>query len=132
MDNVNELYDDDKKRFSGLLVMSYAVPSERVDIVRRFNRFYTRNIGILHKGLLGSPLSLTEGRVLYELAQREPTMAAAVAAELGLDAGYLSRILGAFEKRGLLEKRPSEKDGRQVILVLTDRGREMFATINAR
>ena len=112
--------------------MSYAVPSERVDTVRRFNRFYTRNIGILQKGLLGSPLSLTEGRVLYELAQREPTMATTVATELGLDAGYLSRILGAFEKRGLLEKRPSEQDGRQFILVLTDRGREMFATINSR
>jgi GNAT superfamily N-acetyltransferase len=59
-------------------------------------------------------------------------MAAAVAAELGLDAGYLSRILGAFEKRGLLQKRPSGQDGRQFILVLTDRGREMFATINSR
>jgi DNA-binding MarR family transcriptional regulator/GNAT superfamily N-acetyltransferase len=112
--------------------MPYAVPGERVDSVRRFNRFYTRNIGILQKGLLGSPLSLTEGRVLYELAQREPTMAATVATELGLDAGYLSRILGAFEKRGLLEKRPSEQDGRQFILVLTDRGREIFATINSR
>jgi len=112
--------------------MSYAVPSERVDTIRRFNRFYTRNIGVLHKGLLGSPLSLTEGRVLYELAQREPTMAATVATELGLDAGYLSRILGAFEKRGLVEKHPSEQDGRQFILVLTDRGREMFATINSR
>ena len=115
-----------------MLLMPYAVPGERVDSVRRFNRFYTRNIGILQKGLLGSPLSLTEGRVLYELAQREPTMAATVATELGLDAGYLSRILGAFEKRRLLEKRPSEQDGRQFILVLTDRGREMFATINSR
>lgn len=112
--------------------MPYVVPSERVDTVRRFNRFYTRNIGILHEGLLESPLSLTEGRVLYELAQREPTMAATVATELGLDPGYLSRILGAFEKRGLVEKRPSEKDGRQVILALTDRGHDMFATINAR
>ena len=112
--------------------MSYAVPSERIDTVRRFNRFFTRNIGILHRGLLGSPLSLTEGRVLYELAQREPTLAATVATELGLDAGYLSRILGAFEKRGLLEKRPSAQDGRKFILVLTDRGREMFATINSR
>ena len=112
--------------------MPYAVPSERVDTVRRFNRFYTRNIGILHDGLLGSPLSLTEGRVLYELAQREPTMAVTIATELGLDAGYLSRILGVFKKRGLVGKRPSEKDGRQFILILTDRGREMFATINSR
>src|SRR5215831_560408 len=132
VDDLNELYDYGKECFSGLLVMSYAVPSERVDTVRRFNRFYTRNIGILQKGLLGCPLSLTEGRVLYELAQREPTMAATVATELGLDAGYLSRILGAFEKRGLVEKRASEQDGRQSILILTDRGREMFATINSR
>jgi DNA-binding MarR family transcriptional regulator/N-acetylglutamate synthase-like GNAT family acetyltransferase len=105
---------------------------ERVDAVRRFNRFYTRKIGVLREGLLGSPLSLTEGRVLYELAQREPTLAVTLATELGLDSGYLSRILGAFEKRGLVEKRPSEKDGRQVILALTDNGREMFTTINSR
>jgi DNA-binding MarR family transcriptional regulator/GNAT superfamily N-acetyltransferase len=112
--------------------MFSAVSGERVAAVRRFNRFYTSKIGVLHEGLLGSPLSLTEGRVLYELAQREPTRAAILAAELALDPGYLSRILGAFEKRGLVEKRPSEKDGRQVVLALTDRGREMFATINAR
>lgn len=112
--------------------MPASAPGERVDAVRRFNRFYTRKIGVLHEGLLGSPLSLTEGRVLYELAQREPTRAATLAVELALDPGYLSRILGGFEKLGLLEKRPSEEDGRQVILALSDRGREMFATINAR
>lgn len=112
--------------------MPSSTSGERVDAVRRFSRFYTRKIGVLHEGLLGSPLSLTEGRVLYELAQREPTRASSLAAELALDSGYLSRILGGFEKRGLVKKRPSEEDGRQVILVLTDRGREMFATINAR
>ena len=112
--------------------MPSSTSGERVDAVRRFSRFYTRKIGVLHEGLLGSPLSLTEGRVLYELAQREPTRASSLATELSLDSGYLSRILGGFEKRGLIEKRPSAEDGRQVILVLTDRGREMFATINAR
>lgn len=112
--------------------MPSSTSGERVDAVRRFSRFYTRKIGVLHEGLLGSPLSLTEGRVLYELAQREPTRASSLATELALDSGYLSRILGGFEKRGLVKKRPSEEDGRQVILVLTDRGREMFATINAR
>ena len=71
--------------------MPSAVLAERVAAVRRFNRFYTRNIGILHEGLLGSPLSLTEGRVLYELAQRAPTTASALALELTLDAGYLSQ-----------------------------------------
>jgi DNA-binding MarR family transcriptional regulator/GNAT superfamily N-acetyltransferase len=104
----------------------------RVEAVRRFNRFYTRRIGVLDKGLLGSSLSLTEGRVLYELAQREPATATALAQELGLDEGYLSRILNGFAKRGLIEKRASERDGRQIILALTDQGHEMFAAIDAR
>jgi DNA-binding MarR family transcriptional regulator/GNAT superfamily N-acetyltransferase len=104
----------------------------RVRAIRRFNRFYTRKIGVLRDGLLGSPLSLTEGRVLYELAQREPLTASDIAGELALDAGYLSRILGGFDKRGLIEKRTSDSDGRQIILALTDQGREMFAAINAR
>jgi DNA-binding MarR family transcriptional regulator/GNAT superfamily N-acetyltransferase len=104
----------------------------RVEAVRRFNRFYTRRIGVLDKGLLGSSLSLTEGRVLYELAQREPATATALADELGLDSGYLSRILNGFGKRGLITRRASEKDGRQFILALTDQGREMFAAIDAR
>jgi DNA-binding MarR family transcriptional regulator/GNAT superfamily N-acetyltransferase len=104
----------------------------RVEAVRRFNRFYTRRIGVLHKGLLGSSLSLTEGRVLYELAQREPATATALAQELGLDEGYLSRILNGFAKRGLIEKRASERDGRQIILALTGQGHEMFAAIDAR
>jgi DNA-binding MarR family transcriptional regulator/GNAT superfamily N-acetyltransferase len=112
--------------------MGDAELDERVEAVRRFNRFYTRRIGVLHKGLLGSPLSLTEGRVLYELAQREPATATALAPELGLDSGYLSRILNGFGKRGLLEKRASERDGRQIILGLTAQGREMFAAIDAR
>jgi DNA-binding MarR family transcriptional regulator/GNAT superfamily N-acetyltransferase len=112
--------------------MPSAVLAERVAAVRRFNRFYTRKIGILHEGLLGSPLSLTEGRVLYELAQREPTTASELALELTLDAGYLSRILSGFEKRRLAKKRPSHEDGRQIILELTEPGRELFAAINAR
>src|SRR6516165_412809 len=105
---------------------------ERVRAVRRFNRFYTRKIGVLKEGLLDSPLSLTEGRVLYELAQRDPMTASDIAGELALDAGYLSRILGGFDKRGLIQKRTSDRDGRQIILALTDRARDMFAAINAR
>jgi DNA-binding MarR family transcriptional regulator len=105
---------------------------ERVGAIRRFNRFYTRKIGVLQEGLLGSPLSLTEGRVLYELAQRERATASELAQELGLDTGYLSRILKGFERRDLIERHVSPRDGRQVILALTERGREMFGTINAR
>ena len=112
--------------------MPSSIPDERIAAVRRFNRFYTRRIGVLHEGLLGSPLSLTEGRVLYELAQCAPTTASQLAGELTLDSGYLSRILSGFDKRGFVERRLSKEDARQVILTLTVRGREMFATLNAR
>src|ERR1700736_3013097 len=105
---------------------------ERVRAVRRFNRFYTRKIGVLKEGLLDSPLSLTEGRVLYELAQREHTTASELAQELGLDSGYLSRMLKSFAAKGFVTKRASKSDGRQIVLTLADRGREMFATIDAR
>jgi DNA-binding MarR family transcriptional regulator/GNAT superfamily N-acetyltransferase len=105
---------------------------DRVASVRRFSRSYTRKIGVLHEGLLGSPLSLTEGRVIWELAQRERATASELSAELGLDTGYLSRILGGFEKRRLIDRRPSERDGRQVVIALTDAGRALYATLDTR
>src|SRR5262245_3290147 len=104
----------------------------RVATVRRFNRFYTRQIGVLHEGLLGSPFSLTEGRVLYELAHRETPTATQLARDLDLDPGYLSRILRDFEQRGLLARAPSQVDGRQSLLTLTPRGREAFAPLDVR
>lgn len=104
----------------------------RIQAVRRFSRFYTRRIGLLHGGLLGGPLSLTQGRIIYELAQHGTTTAARLGGELGLDAGYLSRILHGFEAQGLIERRPSDTDGRQILLSLTDAGREAFAAIDAR
>ncbi|HXG68976.1 MAG TPA: helix-turn-helix domain-containing GNAT family N-acetyltransferase [Blastocatellia bacterium] len=106
--------------------------SGRVEAVRRFNRFYTRQIGVLQEKLLQSPFSLTEARVMYELARHEKTTATELGNELGLDAGYLSRILRGFKKRGLIEKQPSKSDGRQSILWLTEQGRDAFATLNAR
>jgi DNA-binding MarR family transcriptional regulator/GNAT superfamily N-acetyltransferase len=112
--------------------MAMAGPEDRVSAIRRFSRFYTRKIGVLHEGLLGSPLSLTEGRVVWELAQRERTTASELAAELALDTGYLSRILGGFEKRGLIDRRPSEHDGRQIVIILTEAGRALYVSIDNR
>jgi len=105
---------------------------DRVASVRRFSRFYTRRIGVLHEGLLGSPLSLAEGRVIWELAQRETATAAELAAELGLDPGYLSRILGGLERRDLIDRHPSERDGRQSDIALTEEGRALYATIDTK
>jgi DNA-binding MarR family transcriptional regulator/N-acetylglutamate synthase-like GNAT family acetyltransferase len=106
--------------------------SQHADAVRRFNRFYTRQIGVLQEGLLKSPFSLTEARVIYELAHHETTTATELGEELGLDAGYLSRILREFKRQGLIDKRPSRKDGRQSLLRLTEQGQQAFAMLNAR
>jgi DNA-binding MarR family transcriptional regulator/GNAT superfamily N-acetyltransferase len=105
---------------------------QRVDAVRSFNRFYTKQIGVLHEGLLGSPYSLTEVRVLYELANRSQPTAAELGRDLGLDPGYLSRILQSFARRGLVAKTRSAADGRQSLLSLTVQGRKAFAPLNAR
>lgn len=105
---------------------------KHVDAVRRFNRFYTKQIGVLHEGLLESPFSLTEVRVLYELAHREKLTATELGKELGLDPGYLSRILRGFKKRGMMGKTPSKADRRQSHLSLTARGRKTLAPLNAR
>ena len=104
----------------------------RVEAARRFNRFYTRKIGVLREGAYHSAFSLTEVRVLYELAHRNQPTATALGRELGLDAGYLSRLLRGFERRGLVLKTRSATDGRQSHLSLTARGRRVFAPLNAR
>jgi DNA-binding MarR family transcriptional regulator/N-acetylglutamate synthase-like GNAT family acetyltransferase len=106
--------------------------ARHVESVRRFNRFYTRQIGVLREGLLRSPYSLTEVRVLYEIARRDEPTAAELRKDLGLDAGYLSRILRDLGKRGLVEKRPSKSDGRQSLLRLTKKGRKEFDALDAR
>src|SRR2546428_649141 len=97
-----------------------------VTAVRRFNRFYTKQIGLLHEHLLRSPFSLTAARVLYELAHRATTTATDLGGELGLDAGYLSRVLRRFQIRGLLDRKPSQSDGRQSVLSLTPPGGQAF------
>jgi DNA-binding MarR family transcriptional regulator/GNAT superfamily N-acetyltransferase len=107
-----------------------AVSDRQIGTVRRFTRFYTRQIGLLDEGLLRSEFSLTEARVLYELAQRDGLSAADLGRELGLDAGYLSRILKRFSARGLIARSPSRNDGRQAMLVLTDAGHSAFEPLN--
>lgn len=106
--------------------------TQRTGAVRRFNRFYTRQIGLLTQAYLDSPFSLTEARVIFELAQIGETSAAGIGSLLDLDAGYLSRILRKFEKQGLIYKKPSETDKRQVILSLSEKGKQAFAALNAR
>ena len=105
---------------------------QRIAAVRRFNRFYTRQIGVLRKGYLDSPFSLGEGRVLYEIAHGDHLTASDIARALDLDAGYLSRLLRSFEKRGLIERKTSAKDARQSHLALTARGRRIFAPLEKR
>lgn len=104
----------------------------RVAGLRRFNRFYTQKIGVLEEGLLRSPFSLTEARVLYETAHSEQPTAAQLGRRLGLDRGYLSRILRGFERRGLISRTPSPDDRRLGLLALTAAGRTAFAELDAR
>jgi DNA-binding MarR family transcriptional regulator/GNAT superfamily N-acetyltransferase len=103
-----------------------------VQDVRSFNRFYTRRIGVLEEGLLHSPFSLTEARVLFELAHREQPEAAELARDLGLDPGYLSRLLRGFRRRRLVASRPVAGDRRRRRLELTSQGRTAFAELDLR
>src|SRR3984885_13008837 len=104
--------------------------SEAADF-RRFNRMYTRFIGTLNEGLLNSNYSLGEARVLYELANRVAPKASDIAEGLGVDPAYLSRMLGKFERSGLLRKKASEQDGRYAELMLTAKGLSAFKKLNA-
>jgi DNA-binding MarR family transcriptional regulator/N-acetylglutamate synthase-like GNAT family acetyltransferase len=106
--------------------------NNRVDAVRRFNRFYTRRLGLLKPAYLDSRLSLTQVRVLYELAHREGLTAKDLIEELSLDAGYLSRVLAAYTARGWIRGMPSPEDGRQRRLAMTAKGRAAFAPLQAR
>jgi len=105
---------------------------QAVDAVRRFNRFYTRRIGVLRRGLDGSPFPLPEARVLYELAHRAGATATQIGRDLGLDAGYLSRLLAGLRRKGLVRGRPAPGDARASLLELTDKGARAFARLEAR
>jgi DNA-binding MarR family transcriptional regulator/GNAT superfamily N-acetyltransferase len=102
----------------------------RINSVRRFNRFYTRKIGVLEQHLLESHFTLTEARVLFELAHRDDALAKEIGAELGLDPGYLSRIVQAFMEKGLVTRKPVPSDRRQFKLALTAKGRQAFDSLD--
>jgi DNA-binding MarR family transcriptional regulator/N-acetylglutamate synthase-like GNAT family acetyltransferase len=110
-----------------------AAPADgRVAAVRAFNRFYTREIGVLTEHLLDSPYSLTEARVIFELAQRETTEVGGLRRELGLDAGYLSRMLARLAAAGILTRERSTADGRRQLVRLTAEGRAAFRQLDGR
>ena len=100
--------------------------------IRRFSRFYTRQIGVLAEDLLDTPFSLAQARVIYEIAQGEPVTAAALRSVTGLDQGYLSRMLAGFERQGLVGRRAAPDDGRIRLLHLTAKGRTAFSRLDAR
>jgi DNA-binding MarR family transcriptional regulator/ribosomal protein S18 acetylase RimI-like enzyme len=110
--------------------MAQSNSHNHVDAVRAFNRFYTRKLGVLDQQLLESPYSQTEARVLYELADHDGRSAKDIGAELGLDAGYLSRIVQNFAEKGLISRKPLPTDRRQHQLSLTAKGRLAYGRLN--
>ena len=110
--------------------MSQQDSDDQIAAVRAFNRFYTRKLGVLDQQLLKSPFSLSEARVLYELANRENPAAKEIGIELGLDPGYLSRIIQNFDDNGLITRKPLASDRRQYRLGLTAKGRQAFAKLD--
>jgi len=114
------------------MTVSTSQDAQRVAAVRHFNRFYTQNLGVLQPGWLDSVFSLTEARVLYEIKHRDRATATDIAHDLGLDVGYLSRILQRFHKAGLIRKDVSPEDRRQSFLSMTVRGQKAYAPLEAR
>ncbi len=112
--------------------MMAEVSEESIAAIRQFNRFFIRQIGVLREGLLHSSYSLAEARMLFELGQGQQMTASQLGRALGLDAGYVSRMLVRFEQQGLLEKVRSETDGRQFLLSLTKEGQAAFGLLDQR
>ncbi len=106
--------------------------AERVKAVRAFNRFITVRFGVLERGFLGTNHSLTEARLIYELAQRSQTETADLRESVGVDSGYLSRLLARLDKAGLVSRTPSPADGRRQVVSLTVAGRKAWETLDAR
>ena len=104
----------------------------RVKAIRGFNRFYTRQIGLLTDHLLDTPFSLSQARILYELSRERNLTAGLLAGKLQVDKGYMSRMINSFERRGLINRRRSNKDGRRMMLALSSQGKKAFATLNRR
>ena len=111
---------------------SVRAAAQHISAVREFNRFYTQKIGVLGGGLLDSDCTLAEVRVLYEIAHRERPLASDLVRDLALDAGYLSRILAKFARRGWLKRERSDEDARKAHLHLTAKGRAAFQSLDAR
>lgn len=112
--------------------MPTTVPVERISAVRAFNRSYTKFLGALDGHMLSTPYSLTEARILFELGQRDETEVAELRRVVGLDAGYLSRLLGRFEESGLLRRERSSSDARRQVIRLTTRGRDTFRVLDTK
>ena len=104
----------------------------RIDAVRRFNRFYTRRIGALQQGYMGSPFPLPQARVLYEIGQRGEATASEIGADLDLDLGYLSRLLQGLRRQGIVQGEAAREDARRVRLSLTPKGRKVYQQLDGR
>src|SRR5689334_24894949 len=112
--------------------MSAPALDKQISSVRAFTRFYTGKLGVLDQHLLKTPFSLSEARVLYELANRENPSAKAIGSELNLDPGYLSRIVQKFEENGLISRKALPSDRRQYQLSLTAKGRQSYSKLDRR
>ena len=110
--------------------MSFSDSDGEIGAVRAFNRFYTKKLGVLDQHIHKSPYSLSEARVIYELAHHDDLAAKEIGTELGLDPGYLSRIVQNFDENGLITRKPLPSDRRQYRLSLTAKGRQAFAKLN--
>ena len=112
-------------------MVNTSIPDSRIETLREFNRFYTRRIGVLHESLLKTKFSLTESRLLWEFAHRDRITATELSRDLGLDPGYLSRLLRGFKERGLIKSERGREDARHLHLGITPAGRKAYAPLDS-